>query len=81
MVPNIAGLVIDNNEMENKSMEMNKNLSRKKFFTMAGLGLVGFAVLRQIPFKLFSRSTANKKIKVQIHDLAVKRESRGKING
>ena len=81
MVPNIAGLVTGKNEMGKTSMEMKKNLTRTKFFSMAGLGLIGFVVLRQIPFKLFSRSAAHKKIKIQIHDLAVKRESRGTIHG
>ena len=61
-------------------MEENKRFSRKKFVTMAGLGVAGLAILRKSPLK-FLAGKEKKKLEVKIHSLAVKRENRGNVNG
>ena len=62
-------------------MEENKSFSRKKFMTMAGLGMAGFAVLQRSPLRFLAGKKETKKLEVKIHSLAVKRENRGNVNG
>jgi NurA-like 5'-3' nuclease len=62
-------------------MEENKNFSRKKFLTMAGIGIAGIAILKKSPLRLLAGKKEKKKLEVKIHSLAVKRENRGSIHG
>lgn len=62
-------------------MEEKKSFSRKKFLTLTGLGVAGFAILQKSPFRFFAGKQEKKKLEVKIHSLAVKRENRGNING
>ncbi|MEJ2618620.1 MAG: hypothetical protein P8Z35_26955 [Ignavibacteriaceae bacterium] len=59
-----------------------KKIKRKKFFTTAGTGMVGYFVFRSFPFNLFTRKEAKKtqKIKIRINPLAVERKNTGKTN-
>ncbi len=62
-------------------MDEKKNFSRKKFLTLSGLGVAGFALLQRSPLKFFAGKQDKKKLEVKIHSLAVKREDRGNVNG
>ena len=56
-------------------------MERKKFFSVIGLGTMGFLFTRIFSLKLFSKNPNNKKkIKVKINPLAVKRQKIGSKN-
>ena len=55
---------------------------RKKFFSIVGLGFVGMFFTRSFPFRfLFKNKMDDKKIRVKINPLAVKRQKLGNKNG
>ena len=54
---------------------------RKKFFNIVGLGFIGMFFTTSFPFKfLFKNKMGDKKIKVKINPLAVKRQKMGNKN-
>ena len=54
---------------------------RKKFFNIVGLGFIGMFFTRSFPFRfLFKNKMDDKKIKVKINPLAVKRQNMGGKN-
>jgi len=55
-------------------------MERKKFFSIAGLGIVGFIAAKYIPFKNLFGKTDKKKINVRINNMAVKRQKIGEKN-
>lgn len=55
-------------------------MERKKFFSVAGLGIAGFLFARYIPFKKFLGRSDKKKINVRINSMAVKRQKIGEKN-
>ena len=54
---------------------------RKKFFSIVGLGFIGMFFTTSFPFKfLFKNKMGDKKIKVKINPLAVRRQKMGNKN-
>lgn len=54
-------------------------MNRKKFFSTAGISLLGIAISQAIPFKMFFKKNNNskdQKIKVKINPLSVQRENK-----
>jgi hypothetical protein len=59
-----------------------KSIKRREFFSRLSKGLAGILLLNSIPVKVFGRksktkSSPDKKVKVLIHPLAVKRNNKG----
>lgn len=68
---------------------INKKVNRSKFFKSMGIGILGFAVLNSLPFKLFKTvkqkdavaiQHKGEKVKIQINNLAIKRNKIGGKN-
>ncbi|MBI2418779.1 MAG: hypothetical protein HYV28_12930 [Ignavibacteriales bacterium] len=58
-----------------------KLLTRKNFFTLTGIGGLGFLVFKHTPMKrFFTKNNGNTPV-IEINPLAVKRDNRGKLNG
>jgi hypothetical protein len=54
---------------------------RKRFFNIVGLGFIGMFVTKSFPFRLlFKNKMDDKKIRVIINPLAVKRQKMGSKN-
>lgn len=54
---------------------------RKKFFSVVGLGFIGMFFTKSFPFRFLSKNKMeDKKIKVKINPLAVKRQKMGNKN-
>lgn len=59
-----------------------RSVKRREFFSNLSKGLAAFLLLNSLPVKIFGKKNTviksqGKKIKVQIHPLAVKRNSKG----
>ncbi len=60
-------------------MDLNKEISRKKFFGMIGIGAVAAFMLSSVPLKFAKsmvRNSKRKNIRVSIHPSAVKRTNK-----
>lgn len=59
-----------------------KSVKRREFFLNLGKGIAAILLLNSVPVRIFAKKNnaaklPDKKIKVQIHPLAVKRNSKG----
>jgi hypothetical protein len=59
-----------------------KSIKRREFFSRMGKGFAGILLLNALPMKSFWKkdkvtNESNKKIKVLVHPLAVKRNNKG----
>lgn len=57
-----------------------KNINRKKFFTSIGTGVVGYFLVKSIPFSFLAKSRKDKKVTIEINPDAVSRTNIGDKN-
>jgi hypothetical protein len=57
-----------------------KKINRKKFFSSLGMGVLGYYLIRSIPFTSLGRSVKDKKVTIRIDPDAVSRTKIGEKN-
>ena len=56
-------------------------MNRKKFFSSIGTGIMGYLIVRSIPFGLIGKRVKDKKVKIEIYPDAIRRTDKGEKNG
>ncbi len=66
-------------------MELEKinsgKMNRKKFFSSLGTGVIGYFIVKSLPFGLAAKRVKDKKVHIEIYPDAVRRTNKGEKNG
>ena len=56
-------------------------MDRKKFFSFIGIGMIGYFIVKSLPFGLMGKRVKDKKVYIEIYPDAVRRTNKGEKNG
>jgi hypothetical protein len=66
--------------MESEKINSGK-MDRKKFFSSIGIGMIGYFIVKSLPFGLMGKRVKDKKVYIEIYPDAVRRTNKGEKNG
>jgi len=58
-----------------------RQMNRKKFFSSIGIGMIGYFIVKSIPFGLIGKRVKDKEVYIEIYPDAVRRKNKGEKNG
>jgi len=57
-----------------------KNINRKSFFSFLGTGVIGYFLVKAIPFSFLRKDISSKKVTIELNPDAVRRTKIGEKN-